>query len=100
MRGRIYSTVLALALGAAFAAPAAAVFHCMDCDRDMPPGTRCFASCDGQIIRYCTDWFAFGCDSLRVLPAQSRMATDSDEAAEERFLRSLRAETAAPAGCE
>lgn len=100
MRAGTRSTILALALSMTAAAPAAAVIPCQDCEPDMPASTRCLGSCGGQIVRYCSDWFLFGCDSLVILPAQSRTGEEAGGISEEAFLRSLREEAAESARCE
>lgn len=99
MRSRIRTTLFAFALSIVATAPAAALIPCELCEPQMDPSTRCAGICNGHIVRYCSDWFLYGCEGGGLL-AQSRMTEEATMDPEERFLRSLREEAAAPAGLE
>lgn len=99
MNSRIRSAVLAVALTTVAAAPAAALIPCQDCES--PDNTRCAAICDGQMVRFCSDWFFLGCNQLVVLLPQAMAEEETEWDSEEQFLRSLEAEAVPePAGCE
>ena len=84
MKKSVHRAALVLAL-ALSATPALAVVVCEDCYPGMPPGTRCFGVCQGQLIRYCSDWLNMGCPTL-LSPAEPK----SREEAEAVFIQSLR----------
>ena len=93
MRTRIrwFTVPLALAL-ALLASPAMAIFACEDCEPSMPATTRCIGVCNGQIVRFCTDWFFLGCGN-GFAPAEPRTADEAEQA----FIRSLQLEPAGTA---
>lgn len=100
MRSRIRTTLFALALSIVATAPAAALIPCELCEPHMDPSTRCAGICNGHTVRYCSEWFYYGCEGTGSRFAQSRMTEEAGMDSEEQFLRSLREEAAAPAGLE
>jgi hypothetical protein len=86
---RIAVVALALLVSAG-ALPAWGLIPCELCEEGMPPSTRCAGICNGQLVRFCSDWFAQGCQgwSLTAEPAAA--------SAEERFLQALAAPVETP----